>query len=151
MNIEQHGTRRISDIGDVQFQTSQLSTVPKQSLPSLARSRAPSTLSRIQRILVPEKYESIGRPVLDLTIFSRSRSLSSSQNAAVRRSCQTIALYNGRPVSRSQTMVVSRWLLMPMAAMEVPFKPAWVTASAATPAWVDQISCGSCSTQPGWG
>ena len=36
---------------------------------------------------------------------------------AVRRSCQTIALWIGLPVSRSQTTVVSRWLVMPMAAM----------------------------------
>ena len=42
---------------------------------------------------------------------------SSSQIAAVRRSCQTMALAIGRPVARSQTTVVSRWLVMPMAAM----------------------------------
>ena len=39
----------------VSCQTSQLSTVPKRSLPASAFSRAPGTLSRIQRILVPEK------------------------------------------------------------------------------------------------
>ena len=135
----------------VRFQTSQLSTVPKASLPWLARSRAPGTLSSIQRILVAEKYESIGKPVFSRTMASRPRSFSSSQKSAVRRSCQTMALYTGRPVSRSQTMVVSRWLVMPMAAIDAPFNPACVTASAATPACVDQISCGSCSTQPGCG
>ena len=35
--------------------------------------------------------------------------------AAVRRSCQTIARCSGRPVARSQTTVVSRWLVMPIA------------------------------------
>ena len=36
---------------------------------------------------------------------------------AVRRSCQTMALWIGWPVLRSQTTVVSRWLVMPMAAI----------------------------------
>ena len=36
---------------------------------------------------------------------------------AVRRSCQTMALWIGLPVARSQIMVVSRWLVMPIAAM----------------------------------
>ncbi len=35
---------------------------------------------------------------------------------AVRRSCQTIALCTGRPVSRSQSTTVSRWFVMPIAA-----------------------------------
>ena len=39
----------------VKFQISQLSTVPKASLPASARARAPSTLSKIQAILLPEK------------------------------------------------------------------------------------------------
>ena len=39
----------------VRFQISQLSTVPKASLPASACSRAPATLSRIHAILVAEK------------------------------------------------------------------------------------------------
>ena len=39
----------------VSFQISQLSTVPKSSFPSSARSRAPGTLSKIHLILVAEK------------------------------------------------------------------------------------------------
>ncbi|MOA62360.1 hypothetical protein D3C78_1877600 [compost metagenome] len=39
----------------VSCQISQLSMVPKASLPALARSRAPGTFSRIQRSLVAEK------------------------------------------------------------------------------------------------
>ena len=37
--------------------------------------------------------------------------------SAVRRHCQTMALAMGRPVALSHRMVVSRWLVMPMAAM----------------------------------
>jgi hypothetical protein len=71
--------------------------------------------------------------------------------AAVVPRVTPIALYTGKPVSRSQTTVVSRWFDMPSAQIDVPFNPARTTACAATPAWVDQISCGSCSTQPGCG
>ena len=42
---------------------------------------------------------------------------SAAQASAVRRSCQTMALWIGLPVARSQTTVVSRWLVMPIAAM----------------------------------
>lgn len=57
----------------------------------------------------------------------------------------------GSEVSRSQTIVVSRWLVMPMQAMSSPVRSALATASAATDDWVYQISDGSCSTQPGRG
>ena len=39
--------------------------------------------------------------------------------SAVRRSCQTMARWIGLPVRRSQTTQVSRWLVMPMAAMSL--------------------------------
>ena len=57
----------------------------------------------------------------------------------------------GRPVALSQRMVVSRWLVMPMAAISSGSMPVWATASVRTEYWLDQISMGSCSTQPGWG
>ncbi len=41
------------------------------------------------------------------------------QASRVRRHCQTMALWMGRPVARSQSTVVSRWLVIPMAAMLV--------------------------------
>ena len=41
---------------------------------------------------------------------------SSSQRAAVRRSCQTSARWSGSPVSGSHATTVSRWLVMPMPA-----------------------------------
>ena len=39
----------------VSFQTSQVSTVPKASRPASALARAPGSVSRSQRIFVPEK------------------------------------------------------------------------------------------------
>ena len=50
----------------VSFQMSQVSTVPNKSSPRSARSRAPSTLSRIHLIFVALKYASMSRPVLAL-------------------------------------------------------------------------------------
>ena len=82
---------------------------------------------------------------------ARPRFLSSSQKSLVRRHCHTMALYTGRPVSRSHTTVVSRWLVMPIAAREEAVAPAFAIASRATASCVSQISTGSCSTHPGWG
>ncbi len=45
--------------------------VPKASLPASARARTPSTLSRIQATLVPEKYGSSLSPVFAVTVGSR--------------------------------------------------------------------------------
>ena len=76
---------------------------------------------------------------------------SSAQSALVRRSCQTIARPSGRPVARSQTSVVSRWLVMPIAAMSAAATPARSIAPRQVAATVDQMSSGSCSTQPDCG
>ena len=62
---------------------------------------------------------------------SRPAARSASQVSAVRRSCQTMALAIGVPL-RSQTIVVSRWLLMPMAATCAAFAPILLSASRAT-------------------
>ena len=62
-----------------------------------------------------------------------------------------MARHTGSPVFLSQTMVVSRWLVMPMAAMSAAVAPMFAIARWATSIWVDQISLASCSTQPGWG
>ena len=48
-------------------------------------------------------------------------------------------------------MVVSRWLVMPMAAISDGSTPDRAMASIITPYWVDQISMASCSTQPSRG
>jgi hypothetical protein len=58
-----------------------------------------------------------------------------------------MARWIGWPVSRSQTTQVSRWFVIPMAAIS------WAGARALdgerqVPAVVDQRSAASCSTQP---
>src|SRR5512138_3618298 len=73
------------------------------------------------------------------------------QYAAVLLSCHTIALQTGLPVFRSQTIVVSRWFVIPIAAIFSGVIAAFTTASVATEICDDQISKGSCSTQPGCG
>ena len=57
------------------------------------------------------------------------------QMGAVRRHCHTMALQTGRPVSFSQTMVVSRWLVMPMPAISWGSMPLWASTSIRTPYW----------------
>ncbi len=135
----------------VSCQTSQLSMVPKASSPRAARSRPPSTWSRIQRSLVAEKYGSMIRPVRLRTSSSRPSARRLSQMASVRRSCQTMALKIGLPVARSHTMVVSRWLVMPSAAMSAAESLACSSAARQVASWLFQMSNGSCSTQPGCG
>jgi hypothetical protein len=54
------------------------------------------------------------------------------QASAVRRSCQTIALDTGRPVARSHSTTVSRWLVTPMAATSLARAPARASASSRT-------------------
>ncbi len=125
-----------------------LSIVPKASSPRSARARTPSTSSRIHLSLVPEKYGSRIRPVRSRTSGSLPSALSCAHKAAVRRSCQTIALWTGSPVLRSHTTTVSRWLVMPIPAIVPPS----ASAAACIVASVSrQMSSGSCSTQPAWG
>ncbi len=91
------------------------------------------------------------RPVRSRTRLSAPTWRSSSHCGAVRRSCQTIALWIGSPLWRSQTMVVSRWLVMPTAISSSSGTPLERSASRATSRWVLKISFASCSTQPGCG
>src|SRR5207247_4821 len=62
-----------------------------------------------------------------------------------------MALATGRPVWRSHRIVVSRWLVRPMAARSAAAIRAWPRASRATESCVDQMASGSCSTSPGAG
>ena len=133
------------------FQITHVSMFPKRSSPASARSRAPETLSRIHAIFGPEKYVAIGRPV-----FSRKRSCPPSEESSlqiwsVRVSCQTIALWTGLPVDRSQTIVVSRWFVTPTAEMSPAEAPAFFSPASITSSVRKVISIGSCSTQPGLG
>ncbi len=76
----------------VRFHNSQVSGVPNSSSPLSARSRAPSTLSRIQAILDAEKYVASGSPVVSAKRRTPPSAASVSMSACVRVSCQTIAL-----------------------------------------------------------
>ncbi len=88
------------------------------------------------------------RPVLAEIAGSWPSRFSLAQMSAVRRSCQTMARWIGCPVARSHTTVVSRWLVMPIAAMSLAFRPAFSSASRQIMTVEVQMSSGSCSTQP---
>ena len=131
--------------------TRNVSMVPKASSPFSARARAPFSWSRIHAIFVPEKYASITRPVRSRTSASAPVAFRRSHSAAVRRSCHTMALKMGLPDARSQSSVVSRWLVMPMAAMSAASMPASAMAPPTDAPTLVQICSGSCSTHPGCG
>ena len=129
----------------VNFQMSQLSIVPKASSPAAAR--ASSRCSRSSHsTLVPEKYASTTSPVF--AVMLAACGASSAQRAAVRRSCQTIALATGRPDARSHTTVVSRWFVMPIASGVTPDIAIASRPASSTPV---RMSIASCSTHPGCG
>ena len=69
----------------------------------------------------------------------------------VRRHCQTMAFAMGSPVVLSQITVVSRWFVMPIAAMSPASTPSFAIAARDTSSVVSHISSASCSTQPGCG
>ena len=66
-------------------------------------------------------------------------------------SCQTIALYTGSPLSRSHTTAVSRWLVIPIAAMSPASASELASAPPITSRVLRQTSAASCSTQPASG
>ena len=125
----------------VSWLTRKQSIVPKASSPLSARARAPATWSSSHAIFVPLKYASMTRPV-----FSRTRAtmrgsfFSSSHTPAVRRHCHTIARSMAFRVARSQTTVVSRWLVMPIAATSAPVTPAAFSAPVTLASTLAQIS-----------
>src|SRR5260221_7778085 len=76
---------------------SQLSTVPNASSPAAARARACGTWSSSHFNLVPEKYASISRPVLNEISGACPAAFSAAQVSAVRRACQTKGGGRGGP------------------------------------------------------
>ena len=88
------------------------------------------------------------RPVFAEIAGSWPSLLSLAQMSAVRRSCQTMARCTAVPVARSHTTVVSRWLVMPIAAMSFAVTLAFFSASRQVAIVEVQMSSGSCSTQP---
>ena len=91
------------------------------------------------------------RPVLRRMSGALPAVRSRSHSFAVRRSCQTMAFAMGLPVWRSHSSVVSRWLVMPMAAILAAVSLAFFSAALAVASWVFQMAPASCSTQPGLG
>ncbi len=88
------------------------------------------------------------RPVFAEIAVSWPSPFNLAQISAVRRSCQTMARCTAWPVARSHTTVVSRWLVMPIAAMSLGVTPAFFSASRQVAIVEAQMSSGSCSTQP---
>src|SRR3954471_12353050 len=88
------------------------------------------------------------RPVFCEMTGSRPSAFSFAQMSAVRRSCQTMARCTACPVARSHTTVVSRWLVIPIAAMSFALIPDCAIASRQTVTVEVQMFSGSCSTQP---
>ena len=127
--------------------------MPKRTSPFAAR---PCRLgigrwSSIHRILVAEKYGSTIRPVRDQMSSALPESLNPLQISAVRWSCHTMALASGLPDLLSHKTVVSRWFVIPIAAMSEAETPDSASAIRAVPIAASAISNGSCSTQPGCG
>jgi hypothetical protein len=122
--------------------------VPTTTWPEVTPCQARGSCAAIQASLEAVKYGSRRRPVSSDTRGSWPRERRSSQIAAVRRSCQTIARRGAASVRRSHSTAVSRWLVMPTQAgvAEAAARAAEQALSVAC-----QISSGLCSTQPGSG
>ena len=126
----------------VSFQMSQLSSVPTSASPASTFSRAPGTFCSSHSIFVSAASGLTGNP---------TSGLSSRQRWYVRRSCQTSALWSGWPVALSQTRVVARCPVTPIAASSLASVPARAIVSDTRPRVTAQISSGSCSSRPGAG
>jgi len=115
-------------------------------LPTSAAARRPSTVSNKCSNLLAEKYGAMGRPVvLRKASLPPSRAAKASHKGVVRRSFHTIALWYGFPVRLFHTTVVSRWLVMPIAAMSAAVKLALVNACVTHFCVLSRSSIGSCS------
>ncbi len=104
----------------VSRQSRKLSTVPKASRPGSGRRRARRRRGRAaRRSWWRRNTDRAAARCVAAIAGSWPAARSAAQASAVRRSCQTMALWIGLPVARSQTIVVSRWLVMPIAAMSL--------------------------------
>ena len=72
------------------------------------------------------------RPVFSRIMSPCPSATSLSMMSEVRRHCHTMAFAMGSPVSLSQTTVVSRWFVMPMAAISLALTPSFAMAAWAT-------------------
>ena len=94
------------------------STVPKASSPRSARARSAGTsIEDVADLRAGEVgVERAGRSAAR-TSGSWPRARSSSQNGRGDPALPDDGVRDGRPVARSQTIVVSRWFVIPMAAI----------------------------------
>ena len=104
-DVEQHRPRGVGHVGDAL--AGQLEDQPASMVPNTARPCAPARAGRRRcRAATDLRAREVGvqhQPGRSRTSGSCPCSRSSSQSAAVRRSCQTIARCSGSPVSGSQT------------------------------------------------
>ena len=124
VDVEEQRAAGVGRVGDVHAAAGEVPDQPAcrwcrtRARPLGARARAPGTWSSSHLSLVPEKYASSTRPVLRAIIGSWPAARSSSQQ---RRGPPVLpddgVARPGGPVARSHSTVVSRWLVMPMAAM----------------------------------
>src|SRR2546427_12018454 len=124
----------------VSLQRSHVSGVPNASAPPRALDLRPGAFRRIHSTLVAEKYGSTLRPVMRAMAGSFPARRNDAQRPAVRRSCQTIAGATVLELLRSQTSVVSRWLVSPIAATDARAPPRGRSASRRAPIVASQIS-----------
>ena len=147
LEVEEHRPRCVRHVRDVRLAACQLPGEPRIDRPEGELPLRGAVRPRIHSSFVAEKYGIADktRPRADQI----GRQL--AQRAAVRRSCQTIAGYTGRPLRRSHTTVVSRWFVIPTAPSSCAPMPA--SPSAASGGCGDAVPdlLRSCSTHPGSG
>ena len=122
--------------------------MPTATSPDTMRRHVSGSSVRTHASLVPEKYGSRRRPVSRAIRGSWPASRMLAHIPAVRRSCHTMARRGEPMVSRSQKQIVSRWLVMPTAVGGSALACGLAISSRSAASVADQISPGSCSTQP---
>ena len=161
LEVHQHGAAGVGHVGDVHAAVGAAGEVPEQPGVGVAEDRvaalgrladpvdvledpldlaAGEVRRRRQPGLAPDRRRRGRR--------ARARRRSGRCGCPARRSrCSS-----GRPVLRSHTTVVSRWLVMPTAARSAAARSGLARARSGSPTDVrSQISTGSCSTQPACG
>ena len=146
VDVEQHRARRVADVGDVARAAGQLPDQPRvdgaeRELAGVgARAARPARCRESSGSCSPKsRRRSAGRS--SPGSFRRRRPPSGARSSrrcggpARRSRCGSAS-----PVSRSQTIVVSRWLVMPIAARSFGRTCARPSASTATPICDAQIS-----------
>ena len=126
----------------VSCQTSQVSTVPNASSPRAARSRAPGIVVEQPRELGAARStrRSPARCARAIRLSAPASRRSLAQRARCAGPARRSRCATARRSARSQTTVVSRWLVMPIAATSLAATSALRSASRATSRCVAQIS-----------